>query len=240
MSTDIVELALLVDLRRAADDGDRREAREGRVLVRQRVGLLQPRGRPCAARPRGGAGCLRRAPRRNSASAPSETSRWRRASACSRGWTSTCRSRTAGWPTTRACARRCRRSSCCSGTRARLILCSHLGRPKGRDPKTSLRPVVGAPRRADRRDRAPGARGDRPGGAARRGAAAPGQVLVLENTRWERGETENDPVCRASWPRSRTPTSTTRSAPRTAPTPRPSGSPTTCAPRSPGCCSSAR
>ena len=41
----------------AADDGDRREAREGRRLVRQRVGLLEPRRRPRPARPRRCAGC---------------------------------------------------------------------------------------------------------------------------------------------------------------------------------------
>ena len=51
-------LALLVDLRRPADDGDRREAREGRRVVRQRVGLLEPRRRPRPARPRRCAGCL--------------------------------------------------------------------------------------------------------------------------------------------------------------------------------------
>ena len=34
----------------------------------------------------------------------------------------------------------------------------------------------------------------------------PGGVLVLENTRWERGETENDPELPRSWPRWPTPT----------------------------------
>ena len=45
-------LLVLVDLRRRADDGDRRYAGEDRRLVRQRVGLLEPPGRPRRARPR--------------------------------------------------------------------------------------------------------------------------------------------------------------------------------------------
>ena len=49
-------LALLVDLRRAADRRDRRDPGQGRGLVRQRVGLREParRARPsgCSSRPR--------------------------------------------------------------------------------------------------------------------------------------------------------------------------------------------
>ncbi len=76
---------------------------------------------------------------------------------------------------------------------ARIVLVSHLGRPRGRDPKLSMRPiadrvrdltgaqvslapaVVGAPVKAlaDRLDE--------------------GDILVLENVRYERGETDNDP-----------------------------------------------
>ena len=79
------------------------------------------------------------------------------------------------------------------GRGARLVLCSHLGRPKERDPATSLAPVserlaelIEAPVQ-----QAPEVVGDE----ARRMAAAlePGEVLVLENTRWEPGETDNDP-----------------------------------------------
>ena len=88
------QLVLLVGLRCAADDGDRREAREGRGLVRQRVGLLEPRGGPRPARPRGGAGWLRRRPRA-SASAASATWRSSPTSPCWCAWTSTCRSRAA-------------------------------------------------------------------------------------------------------------------------------------------------
>ena len=76
---------------------------------------------------------------------------------------------------------------------ARPILCSHLGRPKGRDPQTSLRP---ASQRlgellAARVHQAPEVIGPE----VRRGAdrLEPGELLVLENTRWEPGETKNDP-----------------------------------------------
>jgi phosphoglycerate kinase len=79
------------------------------------------------------------------------------------------------------------------GRGARLVLCSHLGRPKGRDPETSLRPVserLGELIEA-RVHQAP----DVVGPEVRRGVDRldPGSVLVLENTRWERGETQNDP-----------------------------------------------
>ena len=76
---------------------------------------------------------------------------------------------------------------------ARLVLCSHLGRPLGRDPTTSLRPaserlgeLIDAPVRQAHEVVGP---------EVRRGAERlePGGVLVLENTRWERGETKNDP-----------------------------------------------
>jgi phosphoglycerate kinase len=78
--------------------------------------------------------------------------------------------------------------------RVRLVLCSHLGRPKGRDPETSLAPVsarLGELIEA-RVHQAP----EVVGPEVRRGAERlePGAVLVLENTRWERGETENDPA----------------------------------------------
>jgi phosphoglycerate kinase len=76
---------------------------------------------------------------------------------------------------------------------ARLILCSHLGRPTGRDPATSLRPVSDRLRELIEAPvhQAPEVIGPE----VRRGAErlGPGGVLVLENTRWERGETENDP-----------------------------------------------
>jgi phosphoglycerate kinase len=79
------------------------------------------------------------------------------------------------------------------GDEARLILCSHLGRPTGRDPATSLRPASDRLRELIEAPvhQAPEVIGPE----VRRGAERlePGSVLVLENTRWERGETENDP-----------------------------------------------
>jgi phosphoglycerate kinase len=76
---------------------------------------------------------------------------------------------------------------------ARVILCSHLGRPEDREPETSLAP---ASRRLGELIDAPVVQAaDVVGDDARAKAEAldPGEVLVLENTRWERGETENDP-----------------------------------------------
>jgi phosphoglycerate kinase len=77
--------------------------------------------------------------------------------------------------------------------KARLVLCSHLGRPKGRDPETSMEAVS---KRLSELIEAPVHQAPEVvGPEVRRGAERldPGSVLVLENTRWERGETENDP-----------------------------------------------
>jgi phosphoglycerate kinase len=76
---------------------------------------------------------------------------------------------------------------------AKVVVASHLGRPKGHDPAYSLEPVskrlgelLGAPVR-----QAP----EVVGPEVRRGVSrlGDGDVLVLENTRWEYGETRNDP-----------------------------------------------
>ena len=81
---------------------------------------------------------------------------------------------------------------------ARTILCSHLGRPKGRDPETSLAPV------SARLGELLGARVHQApeviGPEVRRGADRldPGELLALENTRWEAGETRNDPELAAA------------------------------------------
>jgi phosphoglycerate kinase len=74
----------------------------------------------------------------------------------------------------------------------RLVLCSHLGRPQGRDPDTSLTPV--STRLGELIDAQVHQAPEVVGPEVRRGAERlePGTVLVLENTRWERGETEND------------------------------------------------
>jgi phosphoglycerate kinase len=76
---------------------------------------------------------------------------------------------------------------------AKIVVCSHLGRPKGRDPETSLAPV------SQRLGELLGSRvfqaHEVVGPEVRRGVERleNGEVLVLENTRWEPGETKNDP-----------------------------------------------
>ncbi len=78
---------------------------------------------------------------------------------------------------------------------AALVLVSHLGRPKGKtDPGLSMRPVgerlaelLGAEVR-----QAPAVIGGDVDSMA--GALGPGDVLLLENVRFEPGETENDPA----------------------------------------------
>jgi phosphoglycerate kinase len=77
---------------------------------------------------------------------------------------------------------------------ARIVLASHLGRPHDRDPALSMRPV------ADRvRDLtgahvalAPAVVGEQVAALAE--ALRPGEILVLENLRYEPGETNNDPA----------------------------------------------
>jgi phosphoglycerate kinase len=76
---------------------------------------------------------------------------------------------------------------------ASLVLVSHLGRPKGEDPALSMRPVtrrlsqlVGADVR-----QAPAVVGAEVEQAA--AGLSAGDILVLENCRFEPGETKNDP-----------------------------------------------
>jgi phosphoglycerate kinase len=76
---------------------------------------------------------------------------------------------------------------------ARIVLVSHLGRPKNREPSLSMAPVaerlrelVDAPVKL-----APAVVGDDV--RTEVGALAPGEVLLLENVRYEPGETKNDP-----------------------------------------------
>jgi phosphoglycerate kinase len=78
---------------------------------------------------------------------------------------------------------------------ARLILCSHFGRPKGkRDPEMSLRPMAEALSATLNR---PVAFVDDCVGPEAEAAAArlgDGEALLLENTRFHAGEEENDPA----------------------------------------------
>src|SRR5919201_5203282 len=79
------------------------------------------------------------------------------------------------------------------GRGAALVLCSHLGRPTGRDPEFSLRPVS---------DKLGGLIGKHVhqapevvGPEVRRGVARleAGEILVLENTRFEAGGEKKKP-----------------------------------------------
>jgi phosphoglycerate kinase len=75
-----------------------------------------------------------------------------------------------------------------------VVACSHLGRPKGRpDPKLSLAPV--AERLAEVLGRPVTLASGVVGPVVSQQAAAlqPGEVLLLENLRFEPGETANDP-----------------------------------------------
>lgn len=79
------------------------------------------------------------------------------------------------------------------GRGAAVVLCSHLGRPKDREPELSMAPVA---RRLGELlgtevELAPGVVGD----AVRERAEGlkPGEILLLENTRYEPGEKANDP-----------------------------------------------
>lgn len=76
---------------------------------------------------------------------------------------------------------------------ARLVLVSHLGRPAGRDPQLSMRPVAerlaqltGAPVKI-----APAVVGAEV--ASLTEELRPGEMLMLENVRYEPGERRNDP-----------------------------------------------
>ncbi|MEN8098723.1 MAG: phosphoglycerate kinase [Chloroflexota bacterium] len=74
-----------------------------------------------------------------------------------------------------------------------LIVCSHLGRPKAREPEFSLAPVASRLQQhlglsISMVDKVVGERAYK---AAK--ALHPGDVLLLENTRYEKGETKNDP-----------------------------------------------
>jgi phosphoglycerate kinase len=81
---------------------------------------------------------------------------------------------------------------------ARVVVCSHLGRPKGPDPRFSMAPVAarlgelgGFAVRC-----APDVAGD--GARAAVAAATADEVVLLENTRFEPGETKCDPALSAA------------------------------------------
>ena len=77
---------------------------------------------------------------------------------------------------------------------AKVILCSHLGRPKGEvNPEFSMKPV--AERLSELLGQEVKMADDVVGESAQKLAASlkDGEVLLLENVRFEPGETKNDP-----------------------------------------------
>jgi phosphoglycerate kinase len=81
---------------------------------------------------------------------------------------------------------------------ARVVVVSHLGRPKGPDPEWSMTPVSGRLGELTGWDvrQAPAVVG--PAVEELGEALEPGTVLVLENSRFEPGETKNDPELSAA------------------------------------------
>ncbi len=78
---------------------------------------------------------------------------------------------------------------------AAVIACSHLGKPKeGPDPKFSLAPV--AQRLSELLGRTVIMASDvvGPDATAKAAALGGGEIMLLENTRFEKGETKNDPA----------------------------------------------
>jgi phosphoglycerate kinase len=76
---------------------------------------------------------------------------------------------------------------------AKVIVLAHFGRPKGVDPSQSLKAVV--PALADVLKRPVAFASDCVGEVAEKAVAAikPGEILVLENTRFHKGEEKNEP-----------------------------------------------
>ena len=84
------------------------------------------------------------------------------------------------------------------GRGARLVLVSHLGRPADRDPRLSMRPVAERLRELTGASvtLAPAVIGAQVRDLTLR--LKPGEILILENVRYEPGETKNDPTLAAS------------------------------------------
>ena len=192
----------LVDSRRRLHEGDGRRLREGPLVVRQRVGLLEPLRRSARLH---GQRNLRRSLSQLAMKAFDSRSRSAREGASSSASTSTSRSKTAWSATTRASARRCRPSSTRS-TRARRWFSPRIsGRPKGQ-VESEVQPEAGG--RAGRPScwaaRLPFAAdcvGDTGASRLSSGAQVGGGVVLLENLRFHPEEEKNDPGLRSSSPR---------------------------------------
>jgi phosphoglycerate kinase len=83
------------------------------------------------------------------------------------------------------------------GRGASVVLVSHLGRPKDQEPELSMRPAANRLAELSGADvtLAPGVVGEDVRAFAQN--LSPGHVLMLENVRYEPGETENDPALAA-------------------------------------------
>ena len=139
----------VLHLRRAADQGDRQPG-QGRRLVRQRVGLLQPPRRPDRLRRRDPltvGESTSRAGRGRGQAGPRPVRPQRAAR------------RRHGSPTTAGSAPASRRSRRWPTPGARVVVTAHLGRPEGR---AGRRVLAGAGRRAARRAARPGTSRSRP------------------------------------------------------------------------------
>src|SRR5258708_23370814 len=88
-----------------------------------------------------------------------------------------------------------------SGKGGKVILLAHFGRPKGRDPKESLKPVAAALSQVIKKPVL--FADDCIGEAAREAIAAmkDGDILCLENTRFHKEEEKNDPAFVAALPK---------------------------------------
>src|SRR5687767_11130810 len=76
----------------------------------------------------------------------------------------------------------------------KVILLAHFGRPKGPDPKESLKPVAAETARTVKRPVAFAEDCIGPKAEAAVAAMKPGDILCLENTRFHKGEQKNEPV----------------------------------------------
>jgi phosphoglycerate kinase len=76
----------------------------------------------------------------------------------------------------------------------KVILLAHFGRPKGRDPKESLKPVATEVARVLNRTVAFADDCIGPVAEQAVGAMKPGEILLLENTRFYKEEEKNDPA----------------------------------------------
>lgn len=75
-----------------------------------------------------------------------------------------------------------------------VLVLSHFGRPKGKDPSQSLATVTSALERVLGRDVSFITECQGPSAEQAVAMLAPGEIAVLENTRFEPGETKNDPA----------------------------------------------